>query len=88
MSDSQTGLLGTRNVAPGILWTQCMIHRESLTFKYLSAELCGGFDDVYMVKLIKRSSLNTHLFASQCQDLQSEHITLYHFEWSGGHLAA
>uniref|UniRef100_A0A3B4X3Q8 DUF4371 domain-containing protein n=1 Tax=Seriola lalandi dorsalis TaxID=1841481 RepID=A0A3B4X3Q8_SERLL len=83
MSGYQTGLLAhIRKVAPGIIWTHCMIHRESLASKELSIELGSVFDSVVKtVNLIKRKALNTRLFSSLCEGSGSEHDSLlYHSE--------
>uniref|UniRef100_A0A3B4VDX5 HAT C-terminal dimerisation domain-containing protein n=1 Tax=Seriola dumerili TaxID=41447 RepID=A0A3B4VDX5_SERDU len=83
MSGYQTGLLAhIRKAAPGIIWTHCMIHRESLASKELSIELSSVFDSVVKtVNLIKRKALNTRLFSSLCEGSGSEHDSLlYHSE--------
>ena len=83
MSGNQTGLFAhVRRVAPGIIWTHCLIHRESLASKDLSVELSDVFGVVVKtVNFIKRNALNTRLFSSLCQDLGSEHSSLlYHSE--------
>ncbi|XP_063766104.1 protein FAM200A-like [Eleginops maclovinus] len=83
MSGSKTGLFAhVRRVAPGVIWTHCLIHREALASKDLSVELSGVFDVVVKtVNFIKRNALNTRLFSSLCHDLGSEHSSLlYHSE--------
>ena len=58
-----------RRVAPGIIWTHCLIHRASLASKDLSVELSDVFDVVVKtVYFIKRNALNTRLFSSLCKD--------------------
>ena len=83
MSGSLNGVIAhVRKAAPGIIWTHCMIHRESLASKELSAELSSVFDTVVKaVNLIKRKALNTRLFSNLCEDVGSEHHSLlYHSE--------
>ena len=62
-----------------------MLHRESLATKEMSTDLADVMDTVVKpVNCIKKSALQTRLFASLCAATGEEHNTLlYHSEVSG-----
>lgn len=83
MAGLKSGLIAlVKQVAPNVLWTHCMLHRESLAAKQLSGEFSDVMDSVVKaVNFIKRSALQTRLFASLCAAAGEEHTTLlYHSE--------
>ena len=71
-----------REKAPHCLWSHCLIHREQLASKSLSAELSSVLDKIVaLVNFVKTSSLRARLFTSLCQEFNSEHVVLlYHTE--------
>lgn len=61
-------------VAPHVCFTHCIIHREALACKTLSAELKNVLDTaVKIVNYIKSRPLNTRLFSTLCNGMGSEH---------------
>lgn len=62
-----------------IQWTHCVLHRESLAAKEMSAEFANTV--VKSVHFIKKGALQTHLFTSLCEASGEEHrALLYHSE--------
>ncbi|XP_073711553.1 zinc finger MYM-type protein 6-like [Misgurnus anguillicaudatus] len=81
MAGLKSGLIAlVRQVVPDVLWTHCMLHRESLVAKELSVEFADVMESVVKaVNFIKRSALQTRLFAALCEAAGEEHTTLlYH----------
>uniref|UniRef100_A0A3Q1G3T1 HAT C-terminal dimerisation domain-containing protein n=1 Tax=Acanthochromis polyacanthus TaxID=80966 RepID=A0A3Q1G3T1_9TELE len=63
-----------QQVAPHVCFTHCIIHREALACKSLSAELKHVLDTaVKIVNYIKSRPLNTRLFATLCNEMGAEH---------------
>ncbi|CAL9702155.1 unnamed protein product [Knipowitschia caucasica] len=61
-------------VAPHVIFTHCIIHREALASKSLNPELKHVLDTaVKMVNHIKSRPLNTQLFSTLCNEMGSEH---------------
>ena len=71
-----------RNVAPEVIWTHCMLHKESLVAKEMSAELSYVMESVVkVVNTVKKSALQTRLFSNLCAAEGEEHTgLLYHSE--------
>ncbi|XP_034083391.1 protein FAM200A-like [Gymnodraco acuticeps] len=69
-------------VAPHVIFTHCIIHREALASKTLDPELKSVLETaIKMVNYIKSRPLNTRLFANLCNELGSEHQgLLFHTE--------
>lgn len=66
-----------KQVAPNIQGTHCMIHREMLASKNMSAELNQVLTiAVKTVNCIKSSALNSRLFAILCDEMGFTHKTL------------
>lgn len=64
--------------APSALWNHCMIHREQLASKELSASIAGIMQQVVaMVNYIKPHPLRARLFAKLCVDMGSEYEDLH-----------
>ena len=63
-----------KSISAMVTFAHCFIHRFSLRAKLLPPELslCGN-RIIKIVNFIKRSALNTRLFARQCTDLGSDH---------------
>lgn len=78
MTGRHAGLVAKiRQVAPNIQGTHCMIHREMLASKKMSAEFNEVLTTaVKTVNLIKSSALNSRLFAILCDEMGSTHRTL------------
>jgi len=67
-----------KQVAPNIQSTHCMIHREMLASKRMSAEFNQVLTiAVKTVNFIKFSSLNSQLFAMLCDEIGLTHRTYY-----------
>uniref|UniRef100_A0A8C5A3P1 DUF4371 domain-containing protein n=1 Tax=Gadus morhua TaxID=8049 RepID=A0A8C5A3P1_GADMO len=81
MAGLKSGLIAlVRDVAPEVIWTHCMLHRESLVAKDMSAELSDVMD-VKVVNIVKKSALQTRLFSNLCAAEGEEHTgLLYHSE--------
>lgn len=83
MIGSRSGFVTlVRQKNPNVCVIHCFIHRQALAAKTLSDEfnvvlkLC-----IKIVNYVKKSALNTRLFAALCKDLGTEHITLlFHTE--------
>lgn len=61
-------------VAPHVIFTHCIIHREALACKTLNPELKHVLDTaVKMVNHIKSRPLNSRLFSTLCNVMGSEH---------------
>ncbi|CAM1314961.1 Uncharacterised protein r2_g2546 [Pycnogonum litorale] len=71
-----------KQVAPNVIATHCMIHREALAAKTLPVQMKQVLTQaVKIVNYIKASALNTRLFRSLCKDMDSAHQNLlYHTE--------
>ncbi|KAJ4944234.1 hypothetical protein JOQ06_012779 [Pogonophryne albipinna] len=83
MAGLKSGLIAlVRDVSPQVMWTHCMLHRESLVAKDMSAELADVMDSVVkVVNLVKKSALQTRLFSNLCAAEGEEHTALlYHSE--------
>uniref|UniRef100_A0A3Q2NXH9 HAT C-terminal dimerisation domain-containing protein n=1 Tax=Fundulus heteroclitus TaxID=8078 RepID=A0A3Q2NXH9_FUNHE len=83
MAGLKSGLIAlVRDVAPEVIWTHCMLHRESLVAKDMSAELSDVMDSVVkVVNIVKKSALQTRLFSNLCAAEGEEHTgLLYHSE--------
>ena len=78
MTGKHSGLVAKmKQVAPNIIGTHCMIHREMLASKNISAELNQVLTTaVKTVNFIKSSALNSRLFETLCEDTGSHHKTL------------
>ena len=65
---------------PQVIWTHCMLHRESLVD--MSTELSDVMDSVVkVVNIVKKSALQTRLFSNLCAAEGEEHTALlYHSE--------
>uniref|UniRef100_A0A8P4GCM0 SCAN domain-containing protein 3 n=1 Tax=Dicentrarchus labrax TaxID=13489 RepID=A0A8P4GCM0_DICLA len=61
MAGLKSGLIAlVRDVAPEVIWTHCMLHRESLVAKDMSAELSDVMGSaVKVVNIVKKSALQT-----------------------------
>ena len=60
-----------------IKFTHCIIHREALVAKKLSADLNAVLQDaVKIINFIKIRALNTRLFANLCKDMGSDYEKL------------
>lgn len=68
--------------APSATWNHCMIHREQLASKELSAPIADILQQVVsMVNYIKPHPLRARLFAKVCADMGSEYENLlFHTE--------
>lgn len=75
MTGRHTGLVARiRAVAPHIMSTHCMIHREALASKHLSNDFAEILSDcVKIVNFIKAKPLNNRLFAKLCAESGAEH---------------
>lgn len=83
MAGLKSGLISlVRDVSPQVIWTHCMLHRESLVAKDMSAELAEVVGAVVkVVNLVKKSALQTRLFSNLCAAEGEEHTALlYHSE--------
>jgi hypothetical protein len=71
-----------KHVAPNIQNTHCMVHREMLASKIMSAEFNQVLTTaVKTVNFIKSRSLNSRLFAMMCDEMGSTHrMLLLHAE--------
>lgn len=78
MTGRHAGLVAKmKQVAPNIQSTHCMIHREMLASKRMSAEFNQVLTTaVKTVNFIKSSFLNLRLFAMLCDEMGSAHRTL------------
>ncbi|XP_060869147.1 SCAN domain-containing protein 3-like [Metopolophium dirhodum] len=78
MTGRHPGLVAKmKQVAPNIQSTHCMIHREMLASKRMSAEFNQVLTTaVKTVNFIKSSSLNSRLLAMLCDEMGSAHRTL------------
>lgn len=78
MTGRQAGLVAKmKQVAPNIHGTHCMIHREMLASKRMSAELNQVLiTAVKTINFIKSNALNSRLFAMLCDEMGSTHRTL------------
>ena len=79
----KSGLIALlRDVAPQVIWTHCMLHREALVAKDMSTELSDVMDSVVkVVNIVKKSALQTRLFSNLCAAEEEEHTALlYHSE--------
>ena len=66
-----------KEVAPSVVWTHCMIHREALAAKELSNELDNAMKHVVsLVNFIKMSPLRERIFAKVCNESAAEHDIL------------
>ena len=66
-----------KEVAPSVVWTHCMIHRETLAAKELSNELDNAMKRVVsLVNFIKMSPLRERIFAKVCNESAAEHDVL------------
>ena len=64
------------NTGP-ITFTHCIIHREALASKKISAELCVVLQDaVKIINYIKSCALNNRLFSNLCKEMDSEFSSL------------
>ena len=62
---------------PKVVGTHCMIHREALASKALSARLRATLTDVIkVINYVKGSALNTRLFRQLCAHYDSIHHDL------------
>ncbi|XP_013773307.1 SCAN domain-containing protein 3-like [Limulus polyphemus] len=58
-------------------FTHCMIHREALVVKKMSADLNAVLQDaIKVINFIKSRALNSRLFASLCDKMESNFSTL------------
>jgi hypothetical protein len=63
--------------APDVVWTHCMIHRESLARKELCPELSKMMDTVIKtVNHIKTCPLKSRRFAELCEDMGAQYQSL------------
>ncbi|KAI6659873.1 SCAN domain-containing protein 3-like [Oopsacas minuta] len=71
-----------RQFVPDVITNHCMIHREALAAKTLSASLNVILQEVIkIVNFVKSSALNTRLFRNLCLDMDAAHMNLlYHTE--------
>jgi hypothetical protein len=78
MTGRHAGLVAKmEQVAPNIQSTHCLIHREMLASRRMSAEFNQVLTTaVKTVNFIKSSSLNSRLFAMLCDEMESTHKTL------------
>ncbi|XP_078504354.1 SCAN domain-containing protein 3-like [Lissotriton helveticus] len=69
-------------VAPHILWTHCMIHREALAVRNMDRELGDVLDcAVKIVNFIKAHPTRARLFAILCAEMGADHNgLLFHTE--------
>ncbi|MBN3322404.1 ZBED5 protein, partial [Atractosteus spatula] len=66
-----------REVAPGMKWTHCSIHREALAAKKMSEDLKSVLDStVKVVNFIKARPMNSRLLSVLCNEMGSEHVQL------------
>uniref|UniRef100_A0A671XCY3 DUF4371 domain-containing protein n=1 Tax=Sparus aurata TaxID=8175 RepID=A0A671XCY3_SPAAU len=83
MAGLKSGLIAlVRDVVPEVIWTHCMMHRESLVAKDMNAELSDIMDSVVkVVNTVKKSALQTRLSSNLCAAKGEEHTgLLYHSE--------
>ena len=83
MAGLKSGLIAlVRDMAPEVIWTHCMLHREALVAKDMSAELSDVMNSVVkVVNIVKKSALQTQLFSNLCAAEGEEHTgLLYHSE--------
>ena len=78
MTGKRSGLWErVRDKVPTAAFTHCMIHRESLASKRMSADLKSVFDQaIKVVNFIKARPLNSRLFATLCSDMDLDHEQL------------
>ena len=78
MTGKRTGLWKrVRDNVPTATFTHCMIHRESLASKKMSADMKSVFDQaIKIVTFIKARPLNSRLFAALCSDMDLDHEQL------------
>uniref|UniRef100_A0A3Q4HQ00 Zinc finger BED domain-containing protein 5-like n=1 Tax=Neolamprologus brichardi TaxID=32507 RepID=A0A3Q4HQ00_NEOBR len=71
-----------KRVSPNVQWTHCMIHREALGSKQLSADLSNVMTDVVTtVNYIKTRPVKSRIFSALCEEMGSDHTAvLYHSE--------
>ena len=69
-------------VSPNVTSVHCFIHRFALCTKVLPAQLLACLKQVVkIINFVKASALNNRFFKQQCEDLGSEHTSLfYHTE--------
>ncbi|CAG5015817.1 unnamed protein product [Parnassius apollo] len=89
-TDGAPAMLGSRSgfvqlvkeKNPNVITIHCFIHRQALAAKTLPNELYDVLKlCIKIVNYIKKSALNTRLFAALCEDLGTEHKTLlFHTE--------
>ncbi|KAJ4933918.1 hypothetical protein JOQ06_006727 [Pogonophryne albipinna] len=87
-TDGARAMAGTRlqalikRVAPGAVWTHCIVHREALASKQLSPELNAVLSDVITtVNDIKTRPLKARLLSALCEGMGSEYTAvLFHSE--------
>lgn len=81
MAGKNAGLQAlVRKVAPRVIWTHCMIHRQSLVSKDMSEDLRKVFDVVIrVVNFIKISPLRGRLFAKLCDEMSADYRALLYY---------
>uniref|UniRef100_UPI00358E7DE2 zinc finger MYM-type protein 6-like n=1 Tax=Myxine glutinosa TaxID=7769 RepID=UPI00358E7DE2 len=68
------------DVAPEASWTHCFLHREALAAKEMSPGLAEVMDiAVKTINHLRKSALNSRLFAELCKEQDAEHTTVLYF---------
>ncbi|GBP23584.1 SCAN domain-containing protein 3 [Eumeta japonica] len=75
MSGIRTGLYTrVKAVAPEYVWTPCSIHREALAAKKMPLPLTETLQEcVKFINYIKSRPLNSRIFSTLCQEMESDH---------------
>uniref|UniRef100_UPI00358F8622 kelch-like protein 10 n=1 Tax=Myxine glutinosa TaxID=7769 RepID=UPI00358F8622 len=69
-----------QDVAPEASWTHCFLHREALAAKEMSPGLAEVMDiAVKTINHLRKSALNSRLFAELCKEQDAEHTTVLYF---------
>uniref|UniRef100_UPI00358F5488 SCAN domain-containing protein 3-like n=1 Tax=Myxine glutinosa TaxID=7769 RepID=UPI00358F5488 len=69
-----------QDVAPEASWTHCFLNREALAAKEMSPGLAEVMDiAVKTINHLRKSTLNSRLFAELCKEQDAEHTTALYF---------
>uniref|UniRef100_UPI0035902564 zinc finger BED domain-containing protein 5-like n=1 Tax=Myxine glutinosa TaxID=7769 RepID=UPI0035902564 len=81
MSGRRSGVVKLiEDVAPEARWTHCFLHREAFAAKKMSPGLAEVMDiAVKTINHLRKSALNSRLFAEPCKEQDAEHTTVLYF---------
>ncbi|XP_072243172.1 beta-adducin-like [Leuresthes tenuis] len=76
MTGLKTGLMMlVKKVAPKVMWTHCILHRESLTTKAMSADFADVMDTVVKVLVLRN-----HGIVALGESVEEAFYTIYHIQ--------